>query len=109
MRGFKEKIEWQRKILESVNSDLPKEQQLPGLTEQVFSAWEATFYREVNSELRLLILRASELTQSINDFSTPVKILIEDIQQELEQLCIAIRDVMPSLRSRQSTHRILVL
>lgn len=90
MRGFKQKIEWQRKVLKSVNSGLPLERQLPGLTKQVVLAWESTYPDQVDGELREMVLRAAELTGSINDFSAPVTIPIEDAQEELERLCIAI-------------------
>lgn len=95
MRGFRKKIEWQRKVLESVNWRLLPERQLSGLTKQVVSAWEIAHPGEVSVELRLMIFRASELTQSINDFSTPVTLQLEDVQDELEQLCDAIRAAAP--------------
>ena len=96
MRGFKQKIEWQRKVLESVNSGLPLERQLPGLTKQVVLAWESMHPDQVNGELRKFILRAAELTGSINDFSSPITIPIEDAQEELERLCIVIERVVKS-------------
>lgn len=86
MRGFKEKIEWQRKILESVNMKLPPKQQLPGLTQQVVLAWESAHQGQLNSELKSVILRAAELTGSINDFSVPVSMPIEEVREELDRL-----------------------
>ena len=91
MRGFKLKIDWQRKILASVNGGLPLSQQLPGLTQEVVAAWTVARGSKLGEELRLMILRASELTGSLNDFSGPVDIPLEDVEEELEQLCVAIR------------------
>lgn len=99
MRGFKLKIEWQRKVLKAVNLGLPPERQLPGLTQQVVAAWEVAQPDEANQELRSMILRASELTGSINDFSSPVLIAVDDVQKELEQICSAIQILIASNRA----------
>lgn len=93
MRGFKLKIDWQRKILESVNAGLPFSQQLPGLTQEVVAAWTHTRGSELGEGLQSMIVRASELTGSLNDFSTPVDVPFKDAEEELERLCVAIRQV----------------
>lgn len=91
MRGFRLKIAWQRCVLEAVNDNLSPQEQLPGLTQRAVAEWGTKNREFVSTELCSMILQASKLTDSINDFSVPVNVPIEEAENDLKELCAAIR------------------
>lgn len=96
MRRFREKIAWQRKVLASVNEGLPLTNQLPGLTAQTIDTWAAGNPGLLPPEVVGMIVKAAELSGSINDFSAPVTASIDDVREGLDSLCSRIRQATTS-------------
>jgi hypothetical protein len=91
VKQFSTKISYQRKILTAVNECFPVDEQLPGLTTGTIDCWLKNRQFDSKDVITDMLLEASKLTASLDDFSAPMPVNLEATKEEIEQLSKRIR------------------